>query len=317
MEELLSKGFIRHSTSSWGALVLFVKKKDGSLRLCIDYRQLNRATICNQYPLPRIDELFDQLHGSRVYSKIDLRSGYHQLRVRENDVSKTAFRTRYGHYEFLVMPFRLTNAPAAFMDLMNRVFSPYLDKFVIVFIDDILVYSGGPEEHAEHLWTVLQILRERQLYAKFSKCQFWLDKVAFLGHIILAEGISVDPQKIDAIVNWKQPTNVSEVRSFLGLAGYYRKFVEGFSKIATLLANLLKKDQKFEWSDTCQHSFEVLRQRLTTALVLALPSGKDGYVVCSDASRQGLGCVLMQDGRVIAYASRQLKKHEQNYPTMI
>ena len=283
--------------------------------MCIDYRQLNRATIRNQYPLPRIDELFDKLHGSQVYSKIDLRSGYHQLRVQENDVSKTAFKTRYGHYEFLVMPFGLTNAPAAFMDLMNRVFSPYLDKFVIVFIDDTLVYSGSPEEHAEHLRTVLQILRERQLYAKFSKCQFWLDKVAFLGHVISAKGISVDPQKIEAIMNWKPPMNVSEVHSFLGLAGYYRKIVDGFSKIATPLTNLLKKDQKFEWSDTCQHSFEELRQRLTTAPVLALPSGKDGYVVYSDASRQGLGCVLMQDGRVIAYASRQLKKHEKNYPT--
>ena len=237
------------------------------------------------------------------------------MRVQENDVSKTAFRTRYGHYEFLVMPFGLTNAPAAFMDLMNRVFSPYLDKFVIVFIDDILVYSGSLEEHAEHLRIELKILRERQLYAKFSKCQFWLDKVAFLGHVISAEGISVDPQKIEAIVNWKPLTNVSEVRSFLGLASYYRKFVEGFSKIATPLTNLLKKDQKFEWSDTCQHSFEELKQRLTTAPVLALPSGKDDYVVYSDVSRQGLGCVLMQDGRVIAYASRQLKKHEQNYST--
>ena len=271
-EELLSKGFIRPSTSPWGAPILFVKKKDGSLRLCIDYRQLNRETIRNQYPLPCIDELFDQLHGSQVYSKIDLRSGYHQLRVRENDVSKTAFRTRYGHYEFLVMPFGLTNAPAAFMDLMNKVFSPYIDKFVIVFIDDILVYSGNQEEHAEHLRTVLQILRECQLYTKFSKCQFWLDKVAFFGHVISTEGISVDPQKIEAIMNWKSPTNVSEVCSFLGLAGYYRKFVEGFLKIATPLTNLLKKDQKFEWSDTCQHSFEELRQRLTTTPVLTLPS---------------------------------------------
>ena len=155
MEELLNKGFIRPSTSPWGAPVLLVKKKDGSLRLCIDYRQLNWATICNQYPLPRIDELFDQLQGSRVYSKIDLRSGYHQLKVRENDVSKTAFRTRYGHYEFLVMPFELTNAPAAFIDLMNRVFQPYLDRFVIIFIDDILVYSGSSEEHSEHLRIVL------------------------------------------------------------------------------------------------------------------------------------------------------------------
>ena len=188
LEELLSKGFIRPSISPWGAPVLFVKKKDGSLWLCIDYRQLNRVTIRNQYPLPRIDELFNQLQGSRVYFKIDLRSGYHQLRVQESDVPKTAFRTRYRHYEFLVMPFGLTNAPTAFMDLMNRVFSPYFDKFVIVFIDYILVYSGSPEEHAEHLRTVLQILRERQLYTKFSKCQFWLDKVAFLSHVISAEG---------------------------------------------------------------------------------------------------------------------------------
>ena len=224
-------------------------------------------------------------------------------------------RTRYDHYEFLVIPFELTNAPTAFMDLMNRVFSPYLDKFVIVFINEILVYSGSPEEHVEHLWIVLQILRERQLYAKFSKCQFWLDKVTFLGHVLSTEGISVDPQKIEVIVNWKLPTNVSEVRSFLGLAGYYWKLVEGFLKIETPLTNLLKKDHKFKWSDTCQHSFEELRQRLTTTPVLALPSRKDDYVVYSDTSRQGLGCVLMQDGRVIAYASCELKKHEQNYPT--
>ena len=194
------------------------------------------------------------------------------------------------------MPFGLTNAPAAFMDLMNRVFQPYLDRFVIVFIDDILVYSSSSEEHSEHLRIVLQTLRERHLYAKLSKCQFWLDKVTFMGHVILAEGISVDPQKIEAIMNCKPPTNVSEVLSFLGLAGYYRKFVERISKIAILLTNLLKKDQNFEWSDTCQHNFEELRQRLTTAPVLALSSGKDGYVVYSDASIQGLGCVLMQNG---------------------
>ena len=178
-----------------------MKKKDGSLQLCIDYRQLNRVTIRNQYPLPRIDELFDQLQGSRVYSKIDLRSGYHQLRVQESDVPKTAFRTRYGHYEFLVMPFGLTNASTTFMDLMNRVFQPYLDRFVIVFIDDILVYSGSLEEHSEHLRIVFQTLRERQLYAKLSKCQFWLDRVTFLGHVISAEGVSVDPKKIEVVVN--------------------------------------------------------------------------------------------------------------------
>ena len=313
LEELLSKGFIRPSISPWGSLVLFVKKKDESLRLCIDYKQLNRITIRNQYPLPRIDELFDQLQGSRVYSKINLRSGYHQLRVQESDVPKTAFKTRYGHYEFLVMPFGLINAPTAFMDLMNRVFHPYLDRFVIVFIDDILVYSGSSEEHSEHLRIVLQTLR--QLYAKLSKCQFWLDRVEFLGHVISVEGVSVDPQKIEAVVNWKPPKNVSEVRSFLGLAGYYRKFVEGFSKIAALLTKLTRKDVKYDWVDACQQSFKELKGRLTSAPVLALPNGRDGFVVYSDASRQGLGCVLMQNDRVIAYASRQLKKHEENYPT--
>ena len=315
MEELVRKGFIRPSTSPWGAPVLFVKKKDGSLRLCIDYRQLNRVTIRNQYPLPRIDDLFDQLQGSRVFSKIDMRSGYYQLKIKGIDVLKTTFRTRYGHYEFMVMPFGLTNAPTAFMDLMNRVFRPYLDRFVIVFIDEILVYSGSREKHAEHLRIVLETLREHQLYAKLSKCQFWLDRVAFLGHIISAEGISVDPQKIEAIVNWKPPTNVTEIRSFLGLAGYYRKFVEGFSKIATPLTRLIRKEEKFIWSDACQHSFDELNHRLTSAPVLTLPSGSEGFVVYCDASRQGLGCVLMQHERVIAYASRQLKKHEQNYPT--
>ena len=315
LEELLSKGFIRPSISPWGAPVLFVKKKDGSLRLCIDYRQLNIVTIRNQYPLPRIDELINQLQGSRVYSKIDLRLGYHQLRVQESDVPKTAFRTRYGHYEFLVMPFGLTNAPAAFMDLMNRVFQPYLDRFVIIFIDDILVYSGSSEEHSEHLRIVLQTLRGRQLYAKLSKCQFWLDKVAFLGHVISDEGVSVDSQKIEAVVNWKTPKNVSEVRSFLGLTGYYRNFVEGFSRIAAPLTKLTRKDVKYDWVDACQKSFEELKSRLTSARVLALPNGKDGFVIYSDTSRQGLGCVLMQNDRVIAYASKQPKKHEENYPT--
>ena len=197
--QLLSLGFIRPSVSPWGAPVLFVKKKDGSMRLCIDYRELNKVTIKNRYPLPRIDDLFDQLQGASIFSKIDLRSGYHQLKIKPEDVSKTAFRTRYGHYEFLVMPFGLTNAPAAFMDLMNRIFQPYLDQCVVVFIDDILIYSKSKEEHENHLRVVLQLLRENQLYAKFKKCEFWLDKVGFLGHIISKEGISVDPAKIEAI----------------------------------------------------------------------------------------------------------------------
>ncbi|KAH9685255.1 Endonuclease [Citrus sinensis] len=315
LQELVEKGFIRPSVSPWGAPVLFVKKKDGTFRLCIDYRQLNKVTVRNKYPLPRIDDLFDQFQRAKVFSKIDLRSGYHQLRIKDVDVPTTAFRTRYGHYEFLVMPFGLTNAPAAFMDLMNRVFSLYLDRFVIVFIDDILVYSRNEKEHAEHLWTVLQTLRQKQLYAKFSKCEFWLDRVVFLGHVISAEGIYVDPQKIEAVVKWERPTNVTEVRSFLGFAGYYRRFVEGFSKIAIPMTRLTRKNAKFQWDDDCEKSFQELKTCLTSAPVLTLPSGNEGFMVYSDASRQGLGCVLMQHGKVVAYASRQLKKHEQNYPT--
>ncbi|KAL5537339.1 hypothetical protein UlMin_046267 [Ulmus minor] len=211
LQELLDKGFIRPSYSPWGAPVLFVKKKDGTLRMCIDYRELNKLTIKNKYPLPRIDDLFDQLKGAANFSKIDLRSGYHQLRIKDNDVPKTAFRTRYGHYEFLVMPFGLTNAPAAFMDLMNRVFAQYLDKFIIVFIDDILVYSKTPEEHEDHLRVTLQLLRDSKLYAKFSKCDFWLSKVHFLGHVVSKEGVSVDPAKVKAVSKWAAPTSVTEI----------------------------------------------------------------------------------------------------------
>ncbi|GJY84624.1 putative reverse transcriptase domain-containing protein [Tanacetum coccineum] len=212
LQELSDKGFIRPSSSPWGAPVLFVKKKDGSFRMCIDYRELNKLTVKNRYPLPRIDDLFDQLQGSSIYSKIDLRSGYHQLRVREQDIPKTAFRTRYGHYEFQVMPFGLTNAPAVFMDLMNRVCKPYLDKFVIVFIDDILIYSKDEKEHEEHLKAILELLKKEKLYAKFSKCEFWIPKVQFLGHVIDSRGIHVDPAKIESIKDWASPKTPTEIR---------------------------------------------------------------------------------------------------------
>ena len=212
LQELLDKGFIRPSFSPWGAPVLFVKKKDGSFRMCIDYRELNKLTIKNRYPLPRIDDLFDQLQGSSYFSKIDLRSGYHQLKIQEEDVPKTAFRTRYGHYKFLVIPFGLTNAPAVFMDLMNRVCKPYLDKFVIVFIDDILIYSRNEKDHSDHLRLVLELLRKEKLYAKLSKCDFWLREVHFLAHVVNEKGIHVDPSKIEAIKNWEAPRTPTEVR---------------------------------------------------------------------------------------------------------
>ncbi|KAI3711964.1 hypothetical protein L1987_70513 [Smallanthus sonchifolius] len=225
LQELLEKGFIRPSFSPWGSPDMFVKKKDGSFRMCIDYRELNKLTIKNRYPLPRIDDLFDQLQGSTHFSKIDLRSGYHQLRVQEDDIPKTAFRTQYSHYEFLVMPFGLTNAPAVFMDLMNRVCKPYLDKFVIVFIDDILIYSRSKEEHEQHSRLILELLRNEKLYAKFSKCEFWLKEVHFLDHVINEKGIHVDPAKTEAIKKWETPKTPTEIRQFLGLAGYYRRLI--------------------------------------------------------------------------------------------
>ncbi|KAL5580072.1 hypothetical protein UlMin_012514, partial [Ulmus minor] len=256
-----------------------------------------------------------QVQLQELLDKGFIRPSYSPWGAPESDVPKSAFRTRYGHYEFLVMPFGLTNAPAAFMDLMNRVFRAYLDKFVIVFIDDILIYSRSREEHAEQLRTVLSTLSEHRLYAKFSKCEFWLDRVQFLGHVVSRDGISVDPAKIDAVSKWPVPTNVTEIRSFLGLAGYYRRFVEGFSTLAAPLTALTKKDRRYEWTDKCERSFQELKKRLTSAPILVLPTDVTDFTVYCDASRIGLGAVLMQNGRVIAYASRQLKVHEKNYPT--
>ncbi|GJR03905.1 putative reverse transcriptase domain-containing protein [Tanacetum coccineum] len=274
LKELSDKGFIRPSSSPWGAPVLFVKKKDGS-----------------------IDDLFDQLQGSSVYSKIDLRSGYHQLRVREEDIPKTAFRTRYGHYEFQVMPFGLTNASAVFMDLMNRVCKPFLDNIMIVFIDDILIYSKNKKEHEEHLKAVLEFLKKEKLYAKFSKC------------------IHVDLAKIESIKDWESPKTPTEIRQFLGLVGYYRRFIEGFLKIAKLMTKLTQKGFKFNWGDKQEATFQLFKQKLCSAPILALPEGSEDFVVYCDASHKGLGVVLMQREKVISYASRQLKIHEKNYTT--
>nr|AAT69617.1 putative polyprotein [Oryza sativa Japonica Group] len=290
VDEQLQKGYIRPSTSPWGAPVIFVEKKDKTKRICVDYRALNEVTIKNKYPLPRIDDLFDQLKGAKVFSKIDLRSGYHQLRIREEDIPKTAFTTRYGLFECTVMSFGLTNAPAFFMNLMNKVFMEFLDKFVVVFIDDILIYSKSEDEHEEHLRLVLEKLKEHQLYAKFSKCDFWLSEVKFLGHIISAQGVAVDPSNVESVTKWTPPKTVSQIRSFLGLAGYYRRFIENFSKIARPMTQLLKKDEKFKWSAECNQSFEELKKRLVSAPVLILPDQTKDFQVYCDASRQGLGC---------------------------
>ena len=250
-----------------------------------------------------------------MYSKIDLHTGYHQLRVREADIPKTTFRTRYGHFEFTVMPFGLTNAPAAFMDLMHRVFHPYLDRFVVVFVDDILIYSETEEDHEDHLRVVLQTLRDHQLYAKFSKCEFWLTEVRFLGHVVSASGVLVDPEKVEAVMSWERLKSVFKIRSLLGLAGYYRRFIEDFSWLAAPMTKLTRKEVNFEWNDSCERAFQELKKRLTSAPILVVPERGHEYSVYYGASKDGLGCVLMQSGRVVAYGSRQLKNHEQNYPT--
>jgi hypothetical protein len=293
---LLDKGFIRLISSPWGCLALFLKTKDDSLRMCVDYRPLNEVIIENKYPLPRIGILFDQLSGACYFSKIDLRLGYHQIKIRKEDIPKMAFSTRYDLYEFTVMLFCLTNAQAYFMYLMNSIFVEELDVFVVIFIDDILIYSKTQEDHAHHIHIVLQKLREHHLYAKFSKCEFWLEEVSFLGHILYKDGVAVDPSKVQDVLEWKQPRSVTDIRSFLGLAGYYRRFIENFSKIAKPMTELLKNGVKFEWSQAWEEAFQTLKGRLTTAPILAQPNiHKDVDVYC-DASHIGLGCVLMQEG---------------------
>jgi hypothetical protein len=265
-------------------------------------RPLNAITIKNKYPPPRIDILFNQLAGAQVFSKIDLCSGYHQIKIRVEDIPKTAFTARYDLFKYLVMSFGLTNAPTHFMYLMNSIFMPELDKFIMVFIDNILIYSRCMEEHEEHLRIVLQWLRDHQLYAKFSKCEFWIKEVPFLGHMVSSEGIMVDPNKVKEVLEWKPPTTVSEVRSFLGLDGYYHRFIPNFSKITKPITELLKKGKKYLWSEACDEAFKHLKKLLTTWPVLAQPDTTKPFDVYCDASGTGLEGVLMQEGRVISYS---------------
>jgi hypothetical protein len=314
LEELLEAGYIRPSRSPYGAPVLFQRKKDGTLRLCTDFRALNKLTIKNKYPLPLIADCFDRLSGARIFSKLDLKQGYYQVRIAPGDEEKVACVTRYGSYEFLVMPFGLCNAPATFCTLMNDVFRPLLDKSVVVYLDDILVYSKNMEEHKQHLAEVFELLREHKLFVKKEKCSFAQEEVHFLGHIVGKGLIRPDPEKLQAIRDWEPLKNVHEVRQFLGLANYYRKFVEGYSKLAAPLTDLLKKDKKWKWSDKCQAAFETLKEKLTSSPVLALPDFTRPFEVQSDASDYAVGGVLMQDGHPVAYESRKLQDREKNYP---
>ena len=321
LKDYSDHGFTRESKSNFASPVIFVKKKDGSIRMCVDYRALNKITIKNKYPLPRTSELFDQLQGAKWFSKIDLRSGYHQVRIHPDDVHKTAFSTRYGLYEFLVLPFGLTNAPATFMNLMQNIFRPLLDQFVIVFLDDILIYSKTKEQHVQHVKQVLELLREHKLYAKESKCEFFKRSVSFLGHVISERGLEMEKEKVKAIQEWPVPKCVKDVRAFCGLAGYYRRFVRDFSSICAPLSDLTKKEHttNFTWTPEAQHAFETLKQKLMTAPVLALPNPSLPFIVTCDASGFGIGAVLSQDQgkeqgiRPIAFMSKKLQPAETRY----
>jgi hypothetical protein len=319
LHELLEQGKIQPSKSPYGAPVLFVKKKSGELRLCVDYRALNKQTVRNTSQMPRQDELLDRLRGSRFFTKMDMRSGYHLVRVHPDDVHKTAFNTRYGHYEWNVLPFGLTNAPATFQTLMNEIFADFIDVFVIVYLDDILIFSNTIEEHRVHVRQVLERLRKHSLYANREKCEFGRKSIQFLGHIISQDGISMEPSKLNHIRDWPVPKSIEDIRSFLGLTGYYRRFIHKFSHIAAPLSNLTRKNARFLWTTTEQKAFDELKTAMTTGPVLIVPDDSLPFTVTTDASNYAVGAALSQDQghglQPVAFMSHRMSPAQSNYPT--
>ena len=313
VDDLLARGQIRESLSPCAVPVILVPKKTGDWRMCTDCRAVNKITIKYRHPIPRLDDMLDELYSAKIFSKIDLKSGYHQIRIKNGDEWKTAFKTKFGLYEWLVMPFGLTNAPSTFMRLMHHVLRPYINKFVVVYFDDILVYSRDIHEHIEHLNLILDILRREKLFANLQKCTFCVPEVVFLGFVVSAQGLKVDEQKVEAIKSWPTPTTASEVRSFHGLASFYRRFVKDFSTKAAPLNELVKKDVKFEWGTKQQEAFDLRKSDLTSSPILALPNFDETFEVDCDASGVGIGAVLVQKGRPIAYFSEKLNGAMLNY----
>jgi hypothetical protein len=293
IKELLAIGHIRPSMSPFASSVVLVLKKDGTLQMCIDYRALNKKTIKNWYPIPHIDELMDELHGAIFFTKIDLRSRYHQINIREQDIEKTTFRCHFGHFEFLVMPFGLTNAPTTFQSFMNHIFRGQLRKYLLVFFDDILIYSKTWDEHLTHLEEVLDIMQAQSLYAKESKCEFGMRELLYLGHIISEQGVQVHQEKIRDTLDWPTPKNLTELRGLFGLCSYYRQFVKGFSQLGAPLTDLTKK-VAFHWTEESQQTFDKRKEVMSTCPILALPDFSQSFVLECDASRVGIGVVLMQ-----------------------
>jgi transposase InsO family protein len=320
--DLLRKGYIEPSQSPWGAPVLFVPKKDGGLRMCIDYRALNKLTVKNRYPLPRIEDLLDQLQGAKVFSGLDLASGYWQIRIEDDDVPKTAFRTHVGHYQWRVLSFGLTNCPSTFQQVMNDVFREYLNKFVIIYLDDILIYSSDAVQHEQHLRLVLQKLREHKLYCRSHKCHFNQAELEYLGHVVGRDGVRVDPRKVKVVQDWPVPKDVHQLRSFLGLANYVRRFIQAYSSLTRPLTDLLKATANVarDWGQKAQSAFEGVKFALTHAPVLVLPDFKAAledkpFEVIADACGTGIGAVLLQGGHPIAFESRKFTPAELNYDT--